>query len=85
LSIFHKFFSKSSQVFKIDESSVFGLAEFKSKDRGVGFNFKLHNPVSLNLKEFEIFTFKIENNVYTGKIFVPLGPPPELGIIVIQY
>jgi len=85
-SFFFNFFSNfvttlsNSQVFKIGEGSVFGLAEFKSKDRGIGFNFKLHNAVSLNLKDFETFTFKIEENIYKGKIFVPLGPPPELGI-----
>jgi len=74
----------ASQVFKINESEVFGLAEFKTEKRGVGFNFKLHQPACINLKDFEVFQFKIGDNTYTGKIFVPLGPPPQLGKLIFK-
>jgi len=66
-------------VFKISEADVYGLAEFKSKDRGIGFNFKLKKPINIDLGLFEVFQFQIGQNIYTGKIFVPVGPPPELG------
>jgi len=73
------------QVFNIEESQVFGLAEFKSSDRGLGFNFKLHEPINIDLKAFETFGFKLGSDSYTGKIFIPVGPPPELGTFIFNF
>jgi len=37
------------QVFSVNKSNVFGVAIIKSKDRGVGFNFKLNNPIEIDV------------------------------------
>jgi len=37
------------QVFKITTAHVFGIATIKSQDRGVGFNFKLKEPMKIDI------------------------------------
>ncbi len=71
-----------TQVFKYPQDLVFGIALIKTKDRGVGVNFKLKSGVSLDLMKFAKFEFTIAPDVYAGRIFTERGPPPALGELV---
>ena len=69
-------------VFKMQKDIVFGVALIKTKDRGVGVNFKLKKDMAIDLDQFAKFEFHIGNDHFTGRIFVERGPPPPLGELV---
>lgn len=66
-------------MFKLPDSLLFGIATIKSSNRGMGFNYKLNAPTEIHLSRYQEFEFKVEDNTYKGSIYIPLGPPPELG------
>lgn len=66
-------------VFKLDQNLVFGVALIKTKDRGIGVNFKLKKEVSMDLEKFMKFEFVINSDKYSGRLFSDRGPPPALG------
>lgn len=66
-------------MFGIELQDIDGLAFIKSDTRGPGFNFRLKRHMRINLERFKQFEFDLEGSHYTGKIYVPLGPPPLLG------
>ncbi len=71
------------QVSGLSFDIIFGVAIIKTKDRGVGLNFKLKEPVPLDLDKFRSFSFQIGPDTFKGCLFEERGPPPELGESVI--
>jgi len=74
-------------VFGVSIQNLDGLAVIKSDTRGLGFNYSLKTPIEVDLERLSKFTFKLGKDTYTGKLFIPLGPPPLLGdeiIVTIQ-
>jgi len=67
------------QVFKLPDLLLYGIATIKSSKRGIGFNYKLKESIEIDLSRYQEFEFKIDENVYKGGIYIPLGPPPALG------
>lgn len=67
------------QVFKLNQDVVFGVALIKTKDRGIGVNFKLKKDVPLDLEKTAKFDFVIGGDSYSGRLFTERGPPPALG------
>jgi hypothetical protein len=67
------------QVSGLSFDVVFGVAIIKTKTRGVGVNFKLKEPIELDISKFNSFSFQSGSDVYKGKQFEEQGPPPSLG------
>ena len=67
------------QVSGLPFDVVFGVAIIKTKTRGVGVNFKLKEPLELDITKFSSFSFKSGSDVYKGRLFEERGPPPSLG------
>ena len=70
------------QVFKQKKDLVFGVALIKTKDRGVGVNFKLKKGLSIDLEKFSRFEFIIGSDRYAGRLYSDRGPPPSLGELI---
>jgi len=70
-------------VFGIELSNIDGLAFIKSDTRGPGFNFRLKRPIIVDEFKLANFNFQLGEDKYTGKFYIPLGPPPTLGDQVI--
>ncbi len=67
-------------VFKMSKDLIFGVALIKTKDRGVGVNFKLKKESSdIDLEDFTRFEFCIGQDKFAGRLFRERGPPPILG------
>jgi len=66
-------------VFGLPDTALFGIAIIKNPTRGIGFNYKLNLPTEIHLSKFIEFEFTLNDDVYKGRLFTPLGPPPELG------
>ena len=66
-------------VFNQARDLIFGVALIKTKDRGVGVNFKLKSNISMDLDKYGTFNFSIGSDSYAGRIFTERGPPPSLG------
>jgi len=71
------------QVFKIPLSAVFGIATIKSRDRGIGFNYKLKSAHDIDLAGLQSFEFRIGEDTFKGRILINLGPAPKLGDLVL--
>ena len=70
-------------VFKLGRDLIFGVALIKTKDRGIGVNFKLKKETDLiDLEALSKFGFNIGTDKYTGRIYIERGPPPSLGELV---
>ncbi len=69
-------------VFKQSKDLVFGIALIKTKDRGVGVNFKLKKGLAIDLEKFSKFEFIIGSDRYAGRLYSDRGPPPSLGDLI---
>jgi len=72
-----------NQVFNLTLAQVSGVATIKSRDRGVGFNFKLKAPIKLNPAKFQNFEFMINGDKFVGQLLINLGQPPKLGDLIL--
>jgi len=66
-------------VFKLPDTALFGIALIKTANRGLGINFKLSLPTEIDLSQFAEFEFELNDDKYKGRLFTPIGPPPQLG------
>jgi len=67
------------QVFSIAEEPLFGIAIIKNPTRGIGFNFPLKKAISIYLSNYTEFEFKLNEDIYKGRLFTPTGRPRALG------
>lgn len=70
------------QVFGLALQQVFGVATNKSPGRGIGFHFKLKQPIKIVPSKLQEFAFVIGEARFTGRLNTNVGVAPSLGELV---